>query len=111
MKHSDWKCHGYIIKHSNSFFQQPVPPADLEDAQKYMRCYVEICMKVFGPQWATGKNHWCLHIMDDCKNHQCHLERLSTYKFENRYGDFKHYIRQGHRTLEQIRLVLSKIII
>jgi len=84
--------------------RQPVPPADLADAQQYIRRYVEMCMELWGANWATPKNHWLLHILQDCENHGCHLERLSAYKFENRYSCFKRYLRQGNKPLEQIRL-------
>ena len=86
------------------FNLQPVPPADLADAQKYIRKYIEMCMEIWGANWATPKNHWLLHILQDCQNHGCHLERLSAYKFENRYSCFKRYLRQGNKPLEQIRL-------
>jgi len=74
----------------------------------FMKNYVQRCMVIFGDHWATGKNHWAAHIMDDCENHKCHLERMSAYKYENKYRDFKEYLRSGNKPLEQVRYVLCK---
>ena len=89
------------------FFHQPIPPGHLAKAQKYFCMYVQYCMKLFGEQWATPKNHWLIHILDDCKNFGCHLERMSAWAFENEYSSVRNNLRNGNHTLQQLKYVFN----
>lgn len=75
----------------------------MELAMKYMLLYVKTCMQVFGEQWATPKNHWLVHFLEDCKRFGCHFDRLATYKYENEYSDFGRLLRNGYRCDTQLR--------
>lgn len=37
----------------------------------------------FGERWATFKNHIMIHIPDDCSYHECSMDALSAYQYEN----------------------------
>lgn len=62
-------------------------------------------IELFGKKFANGKNHWLTHILDDCENHDCHLETMSTYEFENCHSGYVAHIKSGNLPVEQITYV------
>lgn len=38
---------------------------------------------MYGDEWTTYKMHSVLHLPDDVEWHQCSIEALSAYPFEN----------------------------
>lgn len=81
---------------------KPVPEKHLKFAQKLIEKFVsEIARDNFG----TGLKptiHFMLHIVNDCRYHKCHLDRLGAWVYENGMRHTLNSVHSGNRALEQI---------
>lgn len=83
---------------------QPLPPETLERARKHIRLFIEIYTnEVQGLSAMTYKMHSLIHLIDDLVKYLCHMEFLSSYKYENFHSKWKTWLRSGNKPLEQIR--------
>lgn len=97
----DWRDVFYKFCYFLNF--QPVPKERLERARQNLRHFVEMYHKTLGDSCMTSKVHCMIHILDDCEYHQCHLEALSAYPFENFQSIWAGMLRSGYLPLVQIR--------
>lgn len=96
------------------YFFQPLPQDKVKMAQTSMLQFLSKYKQVFGDKKMTYKLHSASHIFDDVKRFQCHLEYISSYKFENFHCKWKPYIRSGNKAVEQVRyavLVLHDVVL
>ena len=57
--------------------------------------------KYYGPDSQIVHMHNAIHIADDVINHDCHLDMISCFPFENELGRMKHALRTPNAPLAQ----------
>jgi hypothetical protein len=81
----------------------PVPEADLDMAQKIMEYWVTKFIHLTNGVGAKPCTHFALHIVEDCRFHQCHYDVLSAFKYENCLRHILGDINSGNCKLEQLK--------
>lgn len=90
-------------------YLQPIPEERLTRAQEAIEMFLNGWMtNAFGPQGMTYKFHSLVHMLDDCRNHGCHLEFLAAYIYENFHMQWGSFIRSGNLPVSQIRYRFHK---
>lgn len=79
----------------------PIQPSKLEKAQSLFKSYANV-MAGRIQYWSSYKNHNLLHVLEDCHNKGCHLDRNSAYKYESFHQLYKKLFQRGPMTHIQI---------
>jgi hypothetical protein len=80
----------------------PVPERDLQLASELLNYFVRVGLHRHFSKCATPGMHMLLHIVDDCKNLECHMDYLGAWPFENGMKILLHSKRSNHRAVQQI---------
>lgn len=86
-------------------YKQPIPKERLDVAKDNITWFLRAYKSALGDACMTSKAHGLVHMLDDCETHECHLEALSAYPFENFQSIWKNLIKTGFLPLVQIRSV------
>jgi hypothetical protein len=89
----------YLIGGSST---KPVPEKHLVTAEILIRRFVTEVAKENFMLGYPPTLHFLLHIVNDCRFHKCHMERLGAWVFENAMRHTLNSVHSGHRAVEQI---------
>jgi hypothetical protein len=81
----------------------PVPEEDLIFGQEIIEFWVSSYLHETKGAGAKPSIHFLLHIVDDCRFHQCHFDVLSAFRYENALREVKGDITSGNYKMEQLR--------
>jgi hypothetical protein len=81
---------------------EPVPEKHLRFAEKLIEKFVsEVARDNFTDSFKPTL-HFLLHIVNDCRFHNCHMERLGAWVFESAMRHTLNSVHSGHRAIEQM---------
>lgn len=71
-------------------------------AKQLLRWYVDSAPNFYGSTFVTYNVHNLIHLHEDIDNHQCGLESLSAFPFENFLNRIKKMVRKSHQPISQV---------
>lgn len=80
----------------------------LEYARGLLHYFVDKAPHLYGSSFVTYNVHGLIHLVDDCKYHNCSLNKLSAFPFENMLGSLKRLVRGPHNPVVQVVKRLSE---
>lgn len=83
------------------FDPKPVPTADILEATRVFKLYVQQIIDFGYPVRPTI--HAIIHLPEDANNFECGVECQSAFLYENFYRFFRRSLRSGSKPLEQYR--------
>eukprot|EP00111_Clytia_hemisphaerica_P014372 TCONS_00042316-protein len=87
-----------ILLESNDFVRNE----NLENARKLLTYFVKKSRYLYGTTFTVYNVHNLVHICDDVEYHNCSLDSISSFPFENHLQFFKKFIRKAQNPLSQI---------
>ena len=81
-----------ILLNSDAVFRQE----NLLYAKDLLFCFVSNCQHVYGSYFCVYNVHGLLHLHEDVEFHQCSLNDISCFPFENYLQKIKRSVRSGH---------------
>ena len=76
--------------------------ANLMFVKDVLSCFVSNCEAIYGRSFCVYNVHGLLHLHEDVSFHQCSLNEISCFPFENYLQRIKRSVRSGHSPLVQI---------
>lgn len=73
-----------------------------DHAQVYLSTFVALMEKVYGKHSLSTNVHSLLHLVEDVKNLDCSLSEITAFRFENKLGMIKKYVKHGKNPLTQV---------
>jgi len=90
------------------FQNTPVPERKLNEAHRLIEYVVFLIRKVCCYLSLPPVVHNLLHIVEDCRHFNCHLDNLSAFPYENHMSFFKKMFHGGFKKLCQLQNRISE---
>ena len=74
----------------------------LNYARELLALFVSQCHMLYGASFISYNIHSLLHLADDCVNHNCSLDDLSAFPYENMLGALKSLVRSPNNPVAQV---------
>lgn len=87
-----------ILLNSDNEFRQ----SNLPYVKDLLRCFVSNCQNIYGSSFSVYSVHGLLHLHEDADFHNCSLNDISCFPFENFLQCIKRSVRNGNSSLVQI---------
>ena len=91
---------------------KPDDPAYLERfqfAENLLKWYVDAAPGIFGGPFVTYNVHNLIHLHQDVVSHNCGLEMVSAFPFENFLNRVKRMVRKAHQPIAQVAKRMKEV--
>lgn len=93
-----------ILLDNNDFFRNHY----LSYADGLLNWFVDEARTLYGDSFISYNVHSITHLADDCVNHQCSLNDISAFPYENFLGSLNRLVRNNNNVVAQIVKRLSE---